>query len=175
MAFVGRGINTVRTVGNQTIAGEKSFIEKLEMLSNNGTITPDLLFHIPGVRYTRLVETSKGLEVKDGGSDTLDKLFAGSSDDVNAVVTTASKNKTTTGHFQLGNGLIANWGTMNAGDNQNITFSKAFSGTNYGLCLTYNVNASSGNYGFSAKIKSRSSTGFVGYGDAFSLWIAIGY
>jgi len=64
---------------------------------------------------------------------------APASDVNNSIVTTVSKSKATNGYFQLGNGLIINWGKVTADGNNyvTITFPKAFSSSSsYSITAT---------------------------------------
>ncbi len=63
--------------------------------------------------------------------------------DVNgSIVTTVNKSKAKNGYFQLGNGLIINWGTsgtLNEGSSLTITLPKAFTSTNYSVTANFKV------------------------------------
>lgn len=62
---------------------------------------------------------------------------APASDVVNSIVTTINKSKAANGYFQLGNGLIVQWGTAGDINGYNtITFPKAFTSTNYRVVAT---------------------------------------
>ena len=164
----------VKLTGDQTITGLKTFTSNVQIQSADGTQNPYLMFHVPGVRYTRLIETSSGLEVQDGGGSSLDRLYAGASDVVNTVVTTVAKSKGNIGYFQLGNGLIINWGTLSSG--KTITFSRAFTNAD-SYALVFNNNATTDGYGRGDKIESKSSTSATvnGLCENPIRWLAIGY
>ena len=175
MAFVGRGINTVRTVGNQDVNGQKTFFGNVGdvILQNDGedTVT-DLQFNNNSGQRIGAVRANEG-----GYLEFFNFSYAKApSSDVNgSIVTTVSKTKAQNGYFQFGNGLIVNWGVVDGGDGKVINFPKAFTTTNYSIVMTYNVNASGSNYGLAAKVKSKTTTNCTVYGDTKSLWIAAGY
>jgi hypothetical protein len=91
--------------------------------------------------------------------------------DVNtSIVTTINKSKAANGYFQLGNGLIINWGTDNGSGSRTIRFSKSFTSTNYKI-----VGISHGNsYCIVDTSSKTTSTVSVGNSVGFD-WIAIGY
>jgi hypothetical protein len=93
----------------------------------------------------------------------------------NSIVTTTGINKAGNGYVKLGNGIIIQWGAISGGDNVSVTFPAAFTSTNYGLCITYHTDATGTNYGYSPKVRSKTSTGFKAYTNTQGRWIAIGY
>lgn len=102
--------NLVHLTGEETITGAKIFEQaSLEMrgISNDTSYEPHILFHIPGVQYTRLSMTASGLAVKNGDGASLSYLFcttATVSDNSNKVATTAYINA----KFQVVSALPAN-------------------------------------------------------------------
>ena len=102
--------NLVHLTGEETITGAKIFEQaSLEMrgISNDTSYEPYILFHIPGVQYTRLSMTASGLAVKNGDDESLSYLFcttATVSDNSNKVATTAYINA----KFQVVSALPAN-------------------------------------------------------------------
>ena len=99
--------------------------------------------------------------------------------DVNgSIVTTVAKSKSGNGYFQLGNGLIIQWGTISTTtDNKTITLPKAFTTTNYTVCVTQEYAVSSEN---NIAINSQTTTSFNIYalaGERVQVirWMAIGY
>ncbi len=61
---------------------------------------------------------------------------APASDVANSIVTTVNKSKAANGYFQLGNGLIIQWGKSTASSSSgNVTLPKAFSSTNYAVVI----------------------------------------
>ena len=121
---------------------------------------------------------------------------APASDVANSIVTTINKSKAANGYFQLGNGLIIQWGKSTATSSSgNVTLPKAFSSTNYAVVINdvmANVPDSQGSnanvIGWGV-IQSRSTTAFTAFlcnyensywwahketGRTFT-WIAIGY
>lgn len=100
--------------------------------------------------------------------------------DVNgSILTTVNKSKSANGYFQLGNGMIVQWGRVTAGASTtpSITFPKAFtSATSYSFASTP-YNASNTN-SYTEHLKAYSKTGvtlFCGPGWNPIFWIAIGY
>lgn len=93
--------------------------------------------------------------------------------DVNgSILTTVNKSKSSNGYFQLGNGLIIQWGSSSTTTNTVITFPKAFTSTNYKISLCMNTGgAAEANNTFKDK-KTTSFTLMYGYSCD---WIAIGY
>jgi hypothetical protein len=91
--------------------------------------------------------------------------------DVNtSIVTTINKSKAANGYFQLGNGLIINWGTDNGSGSRTIRFSKSFTSTNYKI-----VGISHGN-SYCVVDTSSKTTSTVSVGNSVGFdWIAIGY
>ena len=121
---------------------------------------------------------------------------APASDMADAIVTTINKSKAANGYFQLGNGLIIQWGKSTATSSSgSVTLPKAFSSTNYAVVINdvmANVPDSQGGnanvIGWGV-IQSRSTTAFTAFlcnyensywwahketGRTFT-WIAIGY
>lgn len=121
---------------------------------------------------------------------------APASDVVNSIVTTINKSKAANGYFQLGNGLIIQWGKSTATSSSgSVTLPKAFSSTNYAVVINdvmANVPSSQGSnanvVGWGV-VQSRSTTAFTAFlcnyensywwaykesGRTFT-WIAIGY
>ena len=90
--------------------------------------------------------------------------------DVNgSIVTTVNKSKAANGYFQLGNGLIIQWGTR-TGDGT-VTFPKAF--TTY-VSVSLSVNNGVPNYSNVTKTGFTASSYNPGTTPVFN-WIAIGY
>lgn len=170
--------NVVHKAGDETITGKKTHNAEIEMQSTDGTQSPVLKFHIPNVRYTRLIETSNGLEVQEGGGSSLDRLYAGASDANNTVITTVNKSKSSNGYLQLGNGIIIQWGFYeNTGSqaNKTLNLNKAFSNTNYKITMTQKYDSSS-TYDANAYIKAKTTTTVTFRCPSGGVeWIAIGY
>lgn len=117
--------------------------------------------------------------------------------DVNtSIVTTVNKSKAANGYFQLGNGLIMQWGKSTASSSSgNVTLPKAFSSTNYAVVINdvmANVPSSQGSnanvvgWGVVSTRKTTSFTAFLcnyensywwkcGWEGRTFTWIAIGY
>lgn len=116
----------------------------------------------------------------------------GPNSDVNgSLVTTVNKSKAASGYFQLGNGLIVQWGRTLIHVHSDktvytITLPKAFSTTNYTFCTCFENNTSSlpaYTDDVTFVTTSISTTQVKGFGfdagnnyyDAYIRWIAIGY
>lgn len=116
------------------------------------------------------------------------------SDVANSIITTVNKSKAANGYFQLGNGLIIQWGrtkvSVITGASETpvttITLPKAFTTTNYSLTGTFESNTStsaSDTDDVTFCTTSISTTSVKGFGydaggntyDAYLRWIAIGY
>lgn len=119
---------------------------------------------------------------------------APASDVANSIVTTVNKSKAANGYFQLGNGLIVQWGrtkvSVLTGASHTpvttITLPKAFTTTNYSLTGTFESNTStsaSNTDDVTFCTTSISTTSVQGFGydaggntyDAYLRWVAIGY
>jgi hypothetical protein len=111
--------------------------------------------------------------------------YAPASDVNRSILTTVNKSKSSNGYFQLGNGLIIQWGTAtcNSGNN-NISFPTAFSNTNYRIVSNLISSTNNSGAGAANSIYNKSTTGCiiqvraypgVGIGAASSEWLAIGY
>ena len=101
-------------------------------------------------------------------------VTAPASDINGSIVTTVNKSKARDGYFELGNGLIIQWGyTADVSGNTTITLPKAFSSNNY--AVTFGINVSGDSY--APCIVSKTSTNFVYWciSNRKSYWIAIGY
>lgn len=111
--------------------------------------------------------------------------FCPHSDTNGSILTTYNKSKASNGYFQLGNGLIIQWGNTGTGNKMTthtITFPKAFSSsTSYSLSASgYMITSGIG--GYNTGITSRTSTNFVYHGcneqssaENNCFWVAIGY
>ena len=104
--------------------------------------------------------------------------------DINgSIVTTVNKSKSENGYFQLGNGLIINWGRTSNTQQTNVTFSKAYSSANsYAVIAVPYTSSNSNQDGYSCYVTNLSATGCTiwnkMYGSSISAikhWIAIGY
>ncbi len=102
---------------------------------------------------------------------------APASDVTNSIVTTVNKSKGDNGYFQLGNGLIIQWGTNAATSSGTaVTLPKAYSSNNsYSVVICRNA----GNSGDIAAVNRTSATTFTiatSNGNSRNWqWIAIGY
>lgn len=100
---------------------------------------------------------------------------APASDAANSIVTTVAKNWDSTnkkGYYQLGNGLIIQWGFLDTSGTVTLRFPKAFTTTNY---TVVGVSYSSTIFVVDKNSKT-TSTVSVGVGNTTGFnWIAIGY
>ena len=176
--------NVVSLTGKQSISGTKTFLAKTSMapielypVSLGG---PYIDFHYNNSTsdYTsRIIEQASGDLVVTTNDFTIDaNAFARASDVNGSIVTTVNKNKAKNGYFQLGNGLIMQWGEIasNSTDTTGtITFPKAFSSK-----TSYAVVAVSNNASINIGVGSQSATSFQwrkSAGSHYIDWIAIGY
>lgn len=171
----------VHKTGDEIISGNKIITEQIEMQSTNGSTSPVLLFHIPNVRYSRLIETSNGLTVQEGGGTFLDRLYAGSSDEINTVVTTVAKSKTQNGYFKLGNGLIIQFGLVTNMNNNKawVNFPTPFTAVPQVVTTSDKDGV---NDGYNSYVSGISITGFNAFNKEYGTsvncwvhWIAVGY
>ena len=100
--------------------------------------------------------------------------------DVNgSVVTTVNKSKAANGYFQLGNGLIINWGTQtHSSAAVTVTFAKAFTSTNYAVTAILNTTSASTTERYCPIVYSKSKTGctiWIKGTEGNISWHAIGY
>lgn len=100
--------------------------------------------------------------------------YAPACDAADSIVTTVNKNKASNGYFQLGNGLIVQWGTVatTTATSGTVTYPKAF--TNAVSRAILNANAS----GVVAYPSAEKTTGFTWNKTSTNCaikWIAIGY
>ena len=114
-------------------------------------------------------------------------LAAPASDANGSVVTTVNKSKADNGYYELGNGLIIQWGkTANLSNNPaspvSTTLPKAFTSTNYKVILTIDNGSTTGNE-TGLYVVGKSTTAFTAVGRGFeggpvnkpAAFIAIGY
>jgi hypothetical protein len=105
--------------------------------------------------------------------------------DVNgSIVTTVNKSKAQNGYFQLGNGLIIQWGTsgtLNECSSLTITLPKAFTSTNYSVTANFKVQHTTQDAEGAITVDNfttttfRISAGYVNPNSGKVSWIAIGY
>ena len=89
--------------------------------------------------------------------------------DVNgSIVTTVNKSKATNGYYQLGNGLIVQWGSFSTSGT--ITLPKAFTSTNYKVACS-----ETGDHEYGPRIGNLTKTTFDVLNSRPGMWIAIGY
>jgi hypothetical protein len=110
--------------------------------------------------------------------------FCPASDVNGSIVTTVNKSKSANGYFELGNGLIIQWGRISITANNatgSVTFPKAFTSTNYSITAAGRRSAGSGQ-GEISITETYSTTGFswrsnatASYYNNQQFWIAIGY
>lgn len=218
--------NVVHRTGNETIGGTKTFSESIiANINATRNVAPSTAqFGGIGVRdnannlfasMLASMDTSKNATAflrvfNPKNTSTSDATYmslhydadgstyvtAPASDVVNSIVTTVNKSKAANGYFQLGNGLIIQWGKSTATSSSgSVTLPKAFSSTNYAVVINdvmANVPSSQGSnanvVGWGV-VQSRSTTAFTAFlcnyensywwaykesGRTFT-WIAIGY
>ncbi len=105
--------------------------------------------------------------------------------DVNgSIVTTVNKSKAANGYFQLGNGLIIQWGTsgtLNECSSLTITLPKAFTSTNYSVTANFKVQHTTQDAEGAITVDNfttttfRISAGYLNPDSGTVSWIAIGY
>lgn len=114
--------------------------------------------------------------------------LAPSSDTNGSIVTTVNKSKAANGYFQLGNGMIIQWGKGTATNSytnvQTITLPKAFSNTNYSITFGTLLTAQNTKCEKMFHIQNKTTTTFQAYCSytggtnnttVSPTWIAIGY
>lgn len=176
MSFIGRGINTVRTVGNQIINGVKTFVGSygaiVGKIESGGTYFDIEFDKNDGTRIGAVRAMNSGyLDLSTGFT----KVNAAASADANSVLTTVAITKASNGGYKLGNGIIKNWGRIQASSTTlTVTFTKPFSSaTSYavvGMCNT----------GKAAFSTTQTKTNFTldasgGVGSTAFNWLAEGY
>lgn len=114
------------------------------------------------------------------GTKTFNAVAYGkASDAVNSIVTTVNKSKAANGYFQLGNGMIINWGTQTHSSAAiNVTFAKAFTSTNYAVTAILNTSSASTTERYCPIVYSKSKTGctiWIKGTEGNISWHAIGY
>lgn len=201
--------NGVYTTGNQTIGGTKKFSNNiLTIIDATRNVVPSAIKYGGfGIRdnadnlFASLVssmDTNKNatafLRVYNPNNtstsdatymilhydaDGLKYVTAPASDVNTSIVTTVNKSKAANGYFQLGNGLIVQWGriTVNSEDGT-VTLPKAFTSTNYTTLATYHNSTGLGSNRGHPVIKAQTTTTFTWYCDSATsslYWIAIGY
>lgn len=162
---------TVKTSGNQTIAGTKTFSSTIAGSINGNAAT-----------VTNGVYTTGNQTI--GGTKTFSAVAYGKASSAeNSILTTVSCRKGTAtgdnanGYFKLGNGMIIQWGniTSNSFQQLTVTLPIAFSNTNYRVVLTQERN-NTDNYEANTYVRSKTTSSFniLGQQDSIS-FIAIGY
>lgn len=154
----------VKTSGNQTIAGTKTFSSTIAGSINGNAAT-----------VTNGVYTTGNQTI--GGTKTFSAVAYGKASDANnSILTTVDKTKAANGYFKFGNGMIIQWGSVtNAISNPTVSFPTAFSNSNYSLAM---VQTETGSVHPNAAYTNKTSTGFKisnGGGVDKNDWIAIGY
>ena len=106
------------------------------------------------------------------------------SDVANSILTTVNKSKAKNGYFQLGNGMIVNWGTSGTlaeSGSLTITLSKAFTSTNYSVTANYKVQHTASDAEGVITVDNfttttfRLSAGYLNPNSGTVSWIAVGY
>lgn len=182
MAFVGRGINTVRTVGNQAISGVKTFKDDISITDDDNTgaainlkssIVSSLLLEIPGDTWASLnvQPNTTGALLTYGDRSGFVPLYCGASGSINTAITTTSISLNS---VKLGNGVVINWGTLASG--KTITYDIPFTGSDT-YTLVFNNSAGTDGYGRGDIVASKSSTSATvdNLCENPIRWFAIGY
>lgn len=183
----------VSKTGDEEIGGHKTFTSEIYSTVNNviNRITSSgdgsvRIFDYNSAVYTRLRSANCNVTPKETYIDVVanqdgltkiilnaDTVYSTASDANGSIVTTVNKSKALDGYFQLGNGLIINWGRIGTGSgSQIITFSKAYS-TIPNLFAGNNYNSTGQVPGFA----DQSTTGCKVYHNSgiSGWWLAIGY
>ena len=162
---------TVKTTGNQTIEGTKTFSSTISGSINGNAAT-----------VTNGVYTTGNQTI--GGTKTFSAVAYGKASSAeNSILTTVSCRKGTAtgdnanGYFKLGNGMIIQWGNITSTSFQQLTVTLpiAFSNTNYRVVLTQERN-NTDTYEANTYVRSKTTSSFniLGQQDSTS-FIAIGY
>lgn len=181
------GNNVVHLSGSETISGTKTFNGAVYL--PNGTIIQKQDNNVEGgeIKFQRAnndpLSQNAALDLYNGVMRFLycNGVQVPATDANNCAVNTVNKSKNATGYFQLGNGLILNWGhaLMNNNTTTTMNFAKAFtSEMSYGMTQGYWSPES--NRQDPLTITARSTTGFTirntaGGGSNYCYWVAIGY
>lgn len=158
-----------------------NFIDNIDI--NNKLITRIFTTKVPSGANGISIQAWKGSTNYNIGVFSDGTTAAPPSDAYNSIVTTLNKNKNTNGYFQLGNGLIINWGRTSNTQQTNVTFSKAYSSADsYAVIAVPYTSSNSNQDGYSCYVTNLSATGCTiwnkMYGSSISAikhWIAIGY
>lgn len=206
------GNNVMHLTGAEAITGYKSFQTNIEFDSPNmtqgtngsgngiefydknsnrfGFLRPQATLNSNALSLcaTRVVNGQIKFSGIDATVDSSGNCYAKApaSDVANSIVTTVNKSKATNGYFQLGNGLIIQWGSYTYSDDSThtITFPKSFSSTNYSISFGHQLKESNtcDFYGPQITNGTKSTTSCTVFtrnaGTARSaniMWIAIGY
>lgn len=162
---------TVKTSGNQTIGGTKTFSSTIAGSINGNAAT-----------VTNGVYTTGNQTI--GGTKTFSAVAYGKASDANtSILTTVAKSKASNGYFKLGNGLIIQWGRVTgitSNQESTVTFPVAFSSsTSYTIVKNYQSNATTSAADREISFYSMTSTTaktFTASDDTSSFsWLAIGY
>ncbi len=180
--------DVVHLTGTQSISGTKTFLVKTNMAPielypvSSGSPYIDFHYNNSTSDYTsRIIEQASGDLVVTTNDFTINaNAFARASDTNGSIVTTVNKSKATNGYFQLGNGMIVNWGYVNSWTSNaaQVTFSKAFTTTRQ-VAIARSAGATTTNDGGDYYVRGISNTGFDIYRTSTNTggvsWIAIGY
>jgi hypothetical protein len=180
----------------QGIAGSGNGIEFYDKNSNRfGFLRPQAQTsaNVLSLCATRVVNGQIQYAAVDATVDSSGNCYviAPNSDVNRSIVTTVNKSKAANGYFQLGNGLIIQWGKSTTTNSEaKITLPKAFTTTNYAVVgnSTQALGNSSNRYltGW-AQVIARTTTNFTMYMSNYEnsnwwndvekpfTWIAIGY
>ena len=187
--------------GAENITGEKTFTNKMLIQSTTDTSSSAYVDFIQNINNARRgtmrtkynsdgsyevifgcngpdASAPQGLSVKRTSSNIT--VSAPASDVNGSIVTTVNKSKAANGYFQLGNGMIVNWGSVSSWTSNvaQVTFSKAFTTTRQ-VAIARSAGATTTNDGGDYYVRDISNTGFDIYRTSTNTgavsWIAIGY
>jgi hypothetical protein len=163
--------------------GTQMGVVECSRLTDNSTVTQLNVYDSNGNWSSHPLQ----LRVFPDGNTT---AFAPPSDFNGSILTTVNKSKAANGYFQLGNGLIVNWGKTDSitvasstVGTLSVSFSKAYTTTPQ-VVTTTNNNTTNANYGnVNSGVASVSTTGFTlaiaskssANTNSGAFWIAIGY
>ena len=183
--FSGLDSNVVHKTGNETISGEKTFTNCIRKTTSTNweniiSMTGNNFPYIAG--FSNSSETAlalctlrngyfKNIEIHNDG--TTGYITAPASDVNGSILTTHAKSKAENGFFQLGNGLIIQWGRSNQ---RTFTYPIPFS-SDTSFSIVVNNQAGTNGYGRPDSVDSltRTSCMVTSLAEYPVRWIAIGY
>jgi hypothetical protein len=183
----------VHKAGSETISGEKTFSVSPQVPtatagdSSSNAASTEFVTTVASSLQTQVNTKANASDVVTlagaqtiSGQKTFSSVAYGTASDANgSIVTTVNKSKAANGYFQLGNGMIINWGTQKHSSAAiTITFAKAFTSTNYAVTAILNTSSSSTTERYCPIVYSKTTTNCVIWikgTDGNISWHAIGY